>query len=97
MTSAQKMKEEQEKLQRAVVLELVKGYCEKNNISLEKLKKQQFYWIYGEAFFAQPNDVKPLGLTNDMKTMPKPTLIVKLINDTVDIQQTEYTKKYLAQ
>lgn len=96
MTIMQQNKKEQEKLQRAVVLEYVKDYCTDNGLSLDKLKQQQFYWIYGEAFFAQPSGVEPKGLTNDMDTMPMPTLIIKMDDDMLKIEQTEYTQKYLA-
>jgi hypothetical protein len=96
MTVMQQQKQEQEKLQRAVVLEFVKDYCSDNGLSLEKLEKQQFYWVYGEAFFAQPSDVEPKGLTNDMDTMPKPTLVIKMGGDRPKIEQTEYTRQYLA-
>ena len=95
MTVMQKQKKAQEKLQRAVILELVKDYCSKNGLSMDKLKNQSFYWIYDEAFFAQPSDAEPKGLTNDMETMPKPTLIIRLDNDALKIEETEYTRKYL--
>ena len=95
MTMERKRQKEQEKLQRAVSLELAKSYCQNNGLSFEKLKGQEFYWIYGEAIFAQPSGVEPKGLTNDRETMPLPTLIIKLDNDELKIEQTEYTKKYL--
>lgn len=96
MTVAQQQRLEQEELQKAIVLEVMKGYCEQNGLSYEKLKKQRFYWIHGEAFFAVPSNVVPDGLRNDLETMPKPTLVVKLADGELQIKQTEHTKKYLS-
>lgn len=96
MTMRQKQQKEQERLQHAVSLELAKDYCQNNGLSFDKLKGQEFYWIYGEAIFAQPSGVKPEGLTNDRETMPLPTLIIKLDNNELKIEQTEHTKKYLS-
>ena len=96
MTMKRTMQKEQEKLQRAFALEYAKQYCADNELSWDKLKGQQFYSIYGEAFFAQPSDIEPKGLTNDMETMPKPTLIIKMSDEKLIIEQTEHTHKYLA-
>ena len=96
MTAKQEMQKEQEKLQRAVALEIVKQYCVDNKLSWDKLQNQQFYWICGEAFFAQPSSIEPKGLLNDKETMPMPTLIIKMIGERLMIEQTEYTHKYLS-
>lgn len=60
-----------------------------------KLSNQRFDLIYDIACFSQPSDVVPDGLTNDMETMPMPTLVIKRDGDDIVIEQTEYTKKYL--
>lgn len=90
-----KIKSEKE-LQKALSFKIAKEYCEKNNLSVEKLRKQRFDLLYGNAFFSQPSDVIPNGLRNDMETMPTPTLIIKADNNDIIVEQTEYTQKYLA-
>lgn len=95
MKEASKMKLENA-LQRALAMEFVYGYCEKNNLSIEKLKKEEFYLMYNECAFAHPSDVEPNGLLNDMETMPKVTLVIKHEDNILSIEQTEYTKEFLS-
>lgn len=79
-----------------MALKLSKQYCTENQLSYEKLRNQRFDLINDIACFSQPSDIAPIGLTNDRDTMPMPTLIIKRVDDDIVIEQTEYTKKYLA-
>lgn len=81
--------------QRALALEVAKGYCTENGLSYAKLCQQRFNLIYDEAIFSQPSDVVPDGLRNDLATQPKPTLIIKNVDGVVTVKETEYTKQYL--
>lgn len=83
-------------LQRALALEFVKDYCDKNNLSWEKLKKERFEVSYNECGFMHPSEIKPLGLTNDKETMPKATLMIIFENDCLKVEETEYTREYLS-
>lgn len=83
-------------LQKVMALNLLKPYCQEHGLSFEKMKKQKFEFINGVAFFLQPSEVKPIGLMNDMETMPMPTLILKIVNGDIVFEQTEHTKKYLS-
>ncbi|MDR3344793.1 MAG: hypothetical protein LBT21_04290 [Oscillospiraceae bacterium] len=74
-------------------------YCRKNNLSVEKLSNQVLAYADGiSAAFADPesNDVLPDGLTNDMETRLKPTLLVKLTPQGLLIEETPHTRTYLA-
>lgn len=82
---------------RAIALEAASRYCLTNQLSVEKLGQQRFEWFGDAAVFAQPSGIKPDGLKNDLETQPKPTLILRLDNGKFHIEQTEHTKKYLAQ
>lgn len=95
MEKMNKMKLERE-LQKALAIEFVSNYCGENNISIDKLKYEEFYLIDNECLFAHPSDIKPDGLRNDMETMPKVTLLVKHEEGLLSIEQTEYTQKFLS-
>ena len=82
-------------LQKALAVELAKDYCKNNGLSIEKLNQQMFAVIYSSAIFAQPSNVIPNGLLNDLETQPKPTLIIKKNDNGLVIEQTEYTHEYL--
>lgn len=94
--SAPKKSVQEREMQKRLAFEYAKKYCSEHNLSTDKLMKQQFEIIYGSAIFAQPSDVEPKGLTNDAETMPRPTLIIKIDNDQLKIEQTEYTKQFLS-
>ena len=83
-------------LQKALALEIAKSYCKDNGLSIDKLSKQRFNIIYSSAVFAQPTEVIPNGLLNDLATQPKPTLIIKNENGGLVIEQTEHTREYLS-
>lgn len=83
-------------MQKALVIEFVRDYCEKNHISIDKLKSERFDLSYNECGFAHPSDIKPDGLTNDRETMPKVTLKIKYEDGMLFIEQTEYTKDFLS-
>lgn len=84
-------------LQRAMAEACAENYCRANGLSLEKLKAQRFEVIMDQMIFAQPTGVKPDGLCNDIATRPYPTLILRLDDKgELCIEQTEYTRKYLA-
>ena len=89
-----KAKKERE-LTKIMAIELVRGYCLSNGISLKKLNDQQFEIIYSSAVFLQPSDVEPRGLVNDIETQPVPTLVISNKDGELTIEQTEHTKKYL--
>jgi len=91
----EKQKSEQS-LQKALAFEIAKNYCRDNGLSIDKLTQQKFALIYSSAVFAQPSDVIPNGLLNDLDTQPKPTLIIKNDGNTLVIEQTEYTLQYLS-
>lgn len=82
--------------QRAMALNLSKQYCKENGLSYDKLQKQRFDFFDGVAWFSQPSDIVPLGLINDMETMPMPTLVLKRDGEKIIFEQTEHTKKYLS-
>ena len=69
----------EEETKKLLALNVAKAYCKENGISFDKLRKQQFALIYESAIFAQPSDVVPKGLLNDIETQPKPTLIIENI------------------
>lgn len=81
---------------RILALNLARQYCENHNLSFKKLEAQRFDSFNEILWFSQPSKVKPLGLVNDMETMPKPTLIIKFNGNEAIIEQTEYTKEYLS-
>ena len=84
-------------LQRAMAEACAENYCRANGLSLEKLKAQRFEVIMDQMIFAQPTGVKPDGLCNDIATRPYPTLILRLDDKgELCIEQTEYTRKHLA-
>ena len=83
---------------RVIVESYVKPFCQANNLSPEKLSAQKFEIIADTIIFAQPTDVKPDGLRNDIDTQPKPTLVLQLnSNGEIQIETTECTEKYLRQ
>ena len=83
-------------LQKALAFEIAKNYCINNGLSIDKLSSQRFHLVYSSAIFAQPSDVIPNGLLNDLATQPKPTLIIKNESDGLIIEQTPYTRQYLS-
>lgn len=83
-------------LKSALAFEFAKRYCEENGYSVDKLKKQRINCIYNTVIFAQPSDIVPDGLLNDMETIPLPTLILEANAGVLEVKQTEYTQKYLA-
>lgn len=85
----------EKELQKALAIEYAKNYCMEHNLSLQKLQAQRFILSGNECAFAQPSDVKPNGLINDGDTMPKVTLIIKMENEQLNIEETEYTKIFL--
>ena len=99
MTEKQKKRDEQMRqaidLHKALAIEIARKYCELNGLSKEKLLKQYFFDGTESLIFAQPSDVEPDGLKNDMETMPRPTLVIKHKDGEVEVNQTEWTKTYL--
>lgn len=85
----------EKELQKALAIEYAKNYSMEHNLSLQKLQTQRFILSGNECAFAQPSDVKPNGLINDGDTMPKVTLIIKMENEQLNIEETEYTKIFL--
>lgn len=84
-------------LVRAMAEYCAEAYCKANNLSVEKLRSQRFEIIADQMVFAQPTDVKPDGLCNDLDTQPYPTLILRLdSHGAIQIETTDYTRKYLA-
>lgn len=82
--------------QRALAIEFVKSYCSKEELSIEKLSNEEFYFSCNECVFAHPSDVVPNGLLNDIETQPKATLVIKHENGILFIEQTEHTKEFLS-
>ena len=70
------MRKEEVSAVKAMALTIAKGYCEDNNLSYDKLLKQEFALIYDTAFFAQPSGIKPDGLKNNLETQAKPTFLM---------------------
>ena len=84
-------------LQRAMAEAVVAGYCREHGLSLEKLKAQRFETIADVMMFAQPTNVQPDGLRNDIETRPYPTLVIKLDGrGQLLIEETPHTATYLA-
>lgn len=92
----QKTKQEERSLQRALALAYAKSYCHERGLSAERLESQKFDYLGGAGIFYQPTEAVPNGLTNDLETMPKPTLILRYRENGIQIEQTEYTSQYLA-
>ena len=90
------MRKDEVEAVRAMALTIAKQYCENNNLSYDRLLKQEFALIYDTAIFAQPSGVKPDGLKNDLKTQAKPTLILNNVNGNIIIKETELTRKFLS-
>lgn len=85
----------EKELQKTLAIEYVKNFCMEHNLSLQKLQTQKFVLSGNECAFAQPSDIKPDGLINDGATMPKVTLVIRLENEQLKIEETEYTKEFL--
>lgn len=84
-------------LQRAMAEKCVAEYCERHNLSMEKLRTQRFLMVADTMIFAQPAAIKPDGLRNDIETQPYPTLILKLNKaGQLHIEATKDAAKYLA-
>ena len=90
-----KQKKLELEVQRALALEAAKSYCKENGLSVDKLRNQRFIIINSTAAFGQPSDVVPDGLMNDIATQPKPTLIFRLEDGELIIEETEHTREYL--
>lgn len=89
-------KELENRLQKALAIEYLRGYCMENKISIKKLNNEIFQLSYNECGFFHSSSIEPNGLLNDMETLPKPTLIIKYDDEKLFIEQTEYTKEYLS-
>lgn len=86
-----------EPLQRVMAESYASDFCEKNNLSTEKLRSQRFQVIEDTMVFAQPTSNKPKGLTNDIATQPYPTLVIRLDKQgNVFVEKTQYTDIYLS-
>ena len=85
----------EQRLGRAMALKIAEAYCMEHGYSMEKVREQRFFLMYDEAIFAQPRGVEPDGLTNDMDTMPLPTLIITVDKGELVVRTTEHTDKYL--
>lgn len=94
-TQQLEQRKKEKELVKALAFDVASRYCERNGLSVENLRGQRFEWLVGVALFLQPSKVKPVGLTNDMKTQPFPTLIIKSDNGAIVVEETEYTRKYL--
>lgn len=88
-------REKEREFLKALVLEYVKDFCVEHDFSFSKLQTQSFALSGNECAFAQPSDVEPQGLVNDMDTMPYVTLIIKFEDGQLKIEETEYTKIFL--
>lgn len=86
----------EKELQKALAIAFVTPFCLENNLSLKKLQSQKFVLSCNECAFAQPSDIKSNGLSNDMETLPKVTLIIRMEDGKLEIEETEYTKEFLA-
>lgn len=82
-------------IQKPQALRIAEEYCRQNGISYDKLKNQRFERLSNFWCFLQPSNVEPQGLKNDMETMPKVTLILKIKDEKFYFEQTEYTAEYL--
>ena len=88
-------REAEQRLGRAMALKIAEAYCMEHGYSMEKVREQRFFLMYDETIFAQPRGVEPDGLTNDMDTMPLPTLIITVDKGELVVRTTEHTDKYL--
>lgn len=82
-------------VERAIALHAACEYCRENGLSFDKLKQQRLLYIGGVAAFVAPSQVKPVGLLNDMATQPRPVLILRDNNGTLEFEQTEHTTRYI--
>lgn len=85
----------EKEFQKALAIEFVKDYCKENNLSVDKLQRQKFTLVCNECAFAQPNDIKSNQFVIDGEPRTKVTLIIKLENEQLKIEETEYTKEFL--
>lgn len=76
--------------------EEIKKYCDINKLDFEKVKKSPKCWGKNDIYLQHYDPQKAKGgLLNDT---PAPVLLkIFITNAGVKIEQTEYTKKYLAQ
>ena len=79
-------------LEKALAIEFLYNYCQKNKLSVAKLKREIFILSYNQCGFFHASDIKPIGVLNDIETQPKPTLIVEYENGKLVVKETEYTK-----
>lgn len=75
-------------------------YCEKNKLSIPKLKTQKVVEIGDSVIFAQPTNISShrvavSGLKSDKESQPKPTLVLKKTGRGYIVEETEHTNIYL--
>jgi len=83
-------------LQKALAIEYVKEYCNKNKFSVEKLRSQRFTLIGNECAFEYVNDAEAEEYIIDGGTKNQITLVIRYENQKLHIEETEYTKKFLS-
>lgn len=88
------------KLNIQVASRIAENYCEKNKLSIPKLKAQKVIEIGDSVIFAQPTNVTAkkvalAGLKRDVETQPKPTLILKRTGSGYAVEETKHTNIYL--
>lgn len=81
--------------EKALAIEYARNYCVKNNLSLEKLKKQRFTLVNNECVFEEPINIELQDMVIDGDPKPQITLIIKYEKGQLQIMETEFTKKYL--
>lgn len=94
------MKPVRTKLNIQMASRVAENYCEKNKLSISKLKAQKVIEIGDSIIFAQPTNMKTqkvalAGLRHDAETRPKPTLILKRDGSGYVVEETQYTDIYL--
>lgn len=83
-------------IEKVIALHALDSYCQRNDLSMDKLSNQ-IYDIYGDvAIFSAPSRIVPDGLRNDMQTLPIPVLIVEYRDNELCVKETEHTREYIA-
>ena len=82
-------------MRKAMALELAVRYCQEHGLSVNKLATQEVCLLNSAVIFATPSGVEPKGLTNDLETMPIPTLMLIYEDGKLRFEETEHTKRLL--
>lgn len=93
------MKPKREKIDIFELTTIIEKYCNRNELSFEKIKTQKITNLGETIVFSHPVEknsyIRKLGLMVDKETQPKPTLILRKTENGYIVEKTEFTNIYL--